>query len=364
MIDELKRVCALQPQYSSENTPPMEERGRLIRQSLPSELRAWRAELVAALAAFGDDMGIEGSDGIGRKTEAPWVRIFSQRMSPAPTEGFYVVLHFAADGSAVFVTVGFGSTVWQNGDLKSESDAELARRRIWGRTILTERFGGLHPFDDEMRLGAKAKLPRTFEKATVAARRIAVGELEVDDFRQAVLAATARLSAIYEAQLTNADMADVVERDIAALTRPQRFGQGFGLTGPQRVAVEARAMTVARQWLVAAGFRVKDTSKTKPYDYEAQAPGQAFKVEVKGTTSEVCDVIVMTANEVALHTAETGTTALIVVSKIRLSGSKTAPTADGGEIAVELGWDIDAWERRPLAFRLHRPAFTAASTTP
>lgn len=356
MIEELKRVCALQRAYSSINTPEMSERGILIRQTLPQELYAWRTELAEALGAFGDDMGIEGSDGVGRKTEAPWIRVFSQRMSPAPTEGFYVVIHFAADGSALFVTVGFGSTVWRNGDLKPEADGELERRRDWGRSVLTARFGALAPFADRIALGAKADLPRTFEKATVVARRIAVEDLEIEDLRRALVAATVRLAAIYEVQLLGADMGDVVERELAATTRPQRFGQGFGLSAAQRSAVERRAMVVAREWLIASGFRVKDTSKTKPYDYEATDGARVLKVEVKGTTSPVADVIVMTANEVALHLAEVGATALVVVSGIRLTGSKSDAKADGGEIWAEVAWDIETWDRTPLAYRLRRRA--------
>lgn len=205
-----------------------------------------------------------------------------------------------------------------------------------------------------MHLGAKAKLPRTFEKATVAARRIRVEDLDAADFRKAVFAALERLAAIYEAQVMGADLADVVDREVASVSRPQRFGQGFGLNAAQRSAVELRAMAAARDWLATAGYRVKNTSKTKPYDYEARSGARVLKVEVKGTTSEVCDVIVMTANEVALHTKEAGATALIVVSKIRLKGSKSEPTADGGEVFAEIGWDIETWELRPIAYRLQR----------
>lgn len=354
MIEELRRICTLQRAYTSANTPEMEERGLLIRQAVPKEFRNWRAELSASLAQFGDDMGIEGSDGIGRKTEAPWVRIFSQRMAPAATEGFYVVLHFAANGSAVFMTVGFGSTEWNNGDLKVQSDEALEQRREWARGILTSRLGTLEPFEDQIELGAKADLPRTFEKATVIARRISVQDLDVEDFRHMTIDAAKRLAVIYEAQVLGSDMAEVVEREMAATTRPQRFGQGFGLTTAERTAVERRAMVVAKDWLRAQGFKMKDTSKTKPYDYEAIREDVRLKVEVKGTTSMVADVIVMTANEVSLHIAEAGATALIVVSNIDLKRTKNGVRGEGGEIFVELGWNIETWDRTPIAYRLRR----------
>ncbi|WP_454916242.1 MrcB family domain-containing protein [Xanthobacter sediminis] len=249
MIEELRRICTLQRVYTSANTPEMEERGLLIRQAVPKALQTWRAERAAALGPFGDDMGIEGSDGIGRKTEAPWVRVFSQRMSPAATEGFYVVLHFAANGSAVFVTVGFGSTEWNNGDLKAQSGEALDQRREWGWGILTSRLGTLEPFADEVELGAKADLPRTFEKATVIARRIAVEDLEVEDFRRATVEAAKRLAMMYEAQVLGSDMAEVVEREMAAATRPQRIRAGLrphrGGAGGGRAPRDGRGSGVA-----------------------------------------------------------------------------------------------------------------------
>src|SRR6516165_2696658 len=129
MIETLGRICALQPFYSRKNTSEMKERGRLIRHTLPDEFKSMSAELRAALGPrFGAEFDVSESDGIGRKTEAPWVRIFATSMSPRPTAGWYVVVHFAADGSAVFVTVGCGSTVWSNGSLTRESPAKLAER--------------------------------------------------------------------------------------------------------------------------------------------------------------------------------------------------------------------------------------------
>ncbi len=219
---------------------------------------------------------------------------------------------------------------------------------------MTSRLGTLEPFADEIELGAKADLPRTFEKATVIARRIAVEDLELEDFRRATIEAAKRLAMMYEVQVLGSNMAEVVEREMAAATRPQRFGQGFGLTAAERAAVERRAMIAARDWLRAEGFKVKDTSKTMSYDYEAVREGVRLKVEVKGTTSVAADVIVMTANEVSLHIAEAGATALIVVSNIRLKRTKSGVCGEGGEIAVELGWDIEAWDRTPLAYRLRR----------
>ena len=71
LVSNLLRVCELQKEYSSENTPAMQERGALIRSSLVQDLRD---ELPSIAPSFGDlaqELSVEGSDGIGRKTEAP-----------------------------------------------------------------------------------------------------------------------------------------------------------------------------------------------------------------------------------------------------------------------------------------------------
>ena len=65
----------------------------------------------------------------------------------------------------------------------------------------------------------------------------------------------------------------------------------------------------------------------------------------------------MTSNEVDLHHAEMGETALIIVSQIRLSQSEGNYTADGGLVEALLGWDIGEWTLEPTAFRLSRPKY-------
>lgn len=71
MRNTLRRICELQPHYSSSNTPEMQERGQLIRQALTEELRSLESILSGALGSFGKDFHVDASDGIGNKTELP-----------------------------------------------------------------------------------------------------------------------------------------------------------------------------------------------------------------------------------------------------------------------------------------------------
>ena len=68
MIEVIRRISELQPYYSPDNTPEMQERGRLIRGDLANGIRALCGPLSAALGRFGGDFRVDASDGIGRKT--------------------------------------------------------------------------------------------------------------------------------------------------------------------------------------------------------------------------------------------------------------------------------------------------------
>ena len=336
----------------------MQERGSLIRTSLASELKDRIPHLQAFFDSMFDDLSVEASDGIGRKTEAPWVRLFSKTMSPNPREGFYIVIHFAADGSAVFITVGCGSTTWSGGDLRAIPDEELQLKTGWARLVVKEKFQTLEPFGDEMNLGAIAPLPRTFEKATAFAKRISREALPIEDLDSLLAQAATRLSEIYLAQLDKRDVAlgDQDIEEIIKIAKPLRRGrsQGRGLSAAERRAVELCAMALAKGHLESLGFKIEDMSAQESYDLLATNQQRKVKIEVKGTTSDFCDVIMMTKNEVDLHRREKGRTGLIVVSRIRLDRNPSGPIARGGDIEVLLDWDIDAWIADPIAFRLSR----------
>lgn len=75
---------------------------------------------------------------------------------------------------------------------------------------------------------------------------------------------------------------------------------------------------------------------------------------MKGTTSDVCDSVLMTKNEVNLHRMEKGKTGLLIVYGIRLKRGLPAPQASGGTVEAMIGWDIDTWRAQPVAFQLYR----------
>ncbi|TIQ44637.1 MAG: DUF3578 domain-containing protein [Mesorhizobium sp.] len=360
MHDTLERICELQPEYSPDNTPAMQERGRLVRSDLKTAIEGLRTPLAEALGSFGSDFLVEASDGIGRKTELPWVRFCSRNMSPNPTEGFYCVTHFSTDGSAVHVTVGCGSSRFHKGSSVPLPDHELNAQTDWARRVVIAEFGTVAPFDDPADFGAKRPLPISFQRATAISHRVPYSNIRATDFGELFDQAARRLRSIYAAQATGRDLTDADQRELeiaATLSPLSRYPgrQGYGLSAPARKAVERRAMDVASQFLRSKGYAVRDTSASSPFDFEATLSGKRIKIEVKGTTSDVAGDILMTANEVALHRSEKGNTALIIVSSIRLAEHSGVYSGSGGNVEWLLGWDVDEWLHEPTAFRVMRP---------
>jgi len=76
---------------------------------------------------------------------------------------------------------------------------------------------------------------------------------------------------------------------------------------------------------------------------------------VKGTTSELCDSILMTRNEVELHWQEKRRDRTFDRFPIQLVRSDAAPSASGGVVEALMQWDIDQWVLESIAFQVRRP---------
>ena len=305
-------------------------------------------------------MAIEGSDGIGRKTQAPWVRIHSIELSPSATTGYYVVIHFSTDGTRCFVTLGCGATKWDSdrGDLIPYSDEELDQKLGWARTMLNRAGRDIGGFTDSIEIGSDAALPKRFEKATILCRTFELGKLQEDRFLTAVIGLLEMLEVLYERHSQSADIPSSIQIDAAidTIANPNRGGnrQGYGLTAAERRAVELQGMSITSSFLKAQGYTVLDTSARKPYDILARKGDEEIKVEVKATTSLEMNSVLMTSGEVQLHQKEAGYTALALVRRVELLARGTMPSCTGGELDFIYPWDISEWDLHPRAFEVRR----------
>lgn len=354
--ETLHAIVSLQREHTSANTPAMARRGELVRKELKSEIMERRLDLATALGRYGDDLGAEGSDGIGRKSLVPWARFFSRRMSPTPTRGWYVVYLFHPDATGVSLCLSHASTTPKDGNFQSRSQAETEELVAWAQSVLRNEFADGSDVRDGVHLG-RHRLAAAYEKTTLFSKFYAAGAIPDETELSNDLVEFARaLSKLYRAEesglVPGSSSPDVVHilqlaEEMASPFKQPARGQGWGLDHAARTAVELRAMKVAETWLVAEGFAFTDVSSTESCDFIATRHGEDWMVEVKGTTGGPKSILV-TRNEVALHRSSYPKNALLVVHGIKLGADGTS--ASGGSLLAMAPWLLDESRLEPTCY--------------
>lgn len=365
LVNTLSQILELQKKYDSKNTSEMQRRGILVRTELPEHLRANLELFEPLFSSRGYSFDIEGKDGVGRKVESPWVRLFDPEMSPSATTGWYVVIHFSRDGGTAYLTLGCGATTFVKGSLVPVNPIELESRVKWARSLRATPGFNAEDFYDPINLHGNS-LSKQSERAIAFASAMPAGKLNAEEFLARLQSLTKRLLDIYDAQRLGKDPLQihqdiqVTEDHLAEVISPsksKRRGQGRGLSAVERSLVEKQAMDVAKEGLLKAGFiSVEDVSASESYDFKAMKDGLFWFIEVKGTTSSASDMFLLTAAELKLHRGNIGKTALALVSEIRLAMNPEGGQASGGKLLFEAPWNPDKWIFEPTAYRAERKA--------
>ena len=129
-------------------TLKMQERGVLIRESIPAAVSELLPQLSSLMGATGADLDVTGSDGLGKKAQAPWVRLFSKSRSPSPTVGYYVVIHFSVDGRRIYVTIGCAATVWDGNAGRLQACRRHSQRGTEPRSAGADHYDLIFVIDD------------------------------------------------------------------------------------------------------------------------------------------------------------------------------------------------------------------------
>ncbi len=340
----------------------MEQRGILVRREAVGWLRTQLAELPGPVPTAIDDLRVAGSDGSGRKTEIPWVRVFSSSRSPSATLGFYAVYLFSASGSQAYLSLNQGTNRWANGELHPRPDSELEERVEWARAVLAPDLARRSDHLQMIDLEAMKSLGRGYEVGNIAALRYGAGEAPseallredlsfiVGALGRLYVAADRSLAVPGEPAPEVADTMTMLERTVRPRPRSRSLRTLLRLSASERTAIERRAVRVATDHLKAQGYGVKDVGATQSYDLDARRGGERLYVEVKGSTSNAAEVI-LTKNEVDLHTKVHPATMLLVVSAIELNRDSDPPEATGGALHQIHPWKIAEEDLTPIAFR-------------
>jgi hypothetical protein len=359
MHELFAEVMDLQKQFSDQNTAAMMQRGLIIRRDIPAWLTEHLRPISKNLGPYLSDLVVQGRDGTGRKTLVPWVRLYSAGRSPSAQTGWYVVYLFHPSGEAVSLCLMHGSTVWTGAEFKPRTADEARALLDWSRAIVGPSAQALG-FDFGVRLGNAGRLAAAYESTTALSRTYLRHQLpSADDLLHDLTKSLRLLEQLYHhldlGRDPGAPAPEIVDAIAAVevLARPRSRtgqGQGFGLTAPQRQAVDRQAMTVAEEWLKQHFDSVQDVHTADSCDFRVQNGDQSVVVEVKGTTGGAASIL-LTINEVELHRASYPHNILMIVHSIDLD--RKADVATGGTLLPLQPWRIDEECLRPTGYQYH-----------
>jgi Domain of unknown function (DUF3883) len=120
----------------------------------------------------------------------------------------------------------------------------------------------------------------------------------------------------------------------------------------KRVAVERRAMVVAKSELRRLGWAaadIYDTSANRPYDFECRNGSSTVRVEVKGLSGPL-SAVALTRGEVEHARTSAVAMILVVVHGIDLKPDGARFKGHGGTAVTWHPWEIDTGTLAPSAF--------------
>lgn len=347
----MSEVLGLQKVWQAKNTEEMQRRGFVVRTEIRNWLRGHAEALAVAMEIPLDDVGVEGKDGAGQRSEVVWTRVYSKSRTPSATDGWYIVYLFSGDGERVYLSLNQGTTEWIAGELKPRAPAALKKRIDWARPLVEQVAAERTDLLTKIRLNARTKLGKGYEPGNVVAIEYQRDAIPHSDVLSEDLLFMARLlGPLYKA----ADDATYVPGDLpvevreatqtAATTANRRSahkgGQGFLLTAAERRALEKRSVLLATKHFEAQGWTVKDVGASKPYDLHLTRGDEKLHVEVKGTTSDGSQII-LTRAEVEWQRKFAPDNALVLVHSIELDRTVEPVTATGGVLHCTSPWTIE-----------------------
>lgn len=362
LIKIIRAIVALQSKFTADaSSPDMKQRGELLRRQLPRQLGGLKAKIAKHLNRNIDDVAFDASDGQTNKTDLPWVRFHSVRLSPSAQDGWYGALLFHPHAQGFYLCIMCGSTDYDGSRFRQKPPTEIQPRVDWARKLLKGFFDEHPELISEIRLQSRGKLGDAYQASTPIAKFYPHESLpnkktlEEDILLFCDMLALIYRTAGFDQAGDHAAAFDAADDEISQLLDGKiHSGQGFGLTPPERRAVELRAMAKASVYLDANGYSWKDTSANRPYDFIATKDRVETIVEVKGTTS-LGEFFFLTANEVAAHQRDHPNNGLIVVHSIELDRTKTPPVASGGEVNAYFPWTIEEANLGVLAYQYKLP---------
>jgi hypothetical protein len=118
--DAIQQVLALQAGYTPGPSRAMTERGQQL-VLIENELSQW----IQSSSVVNDH---QSSNGAGNHARVPWVRVNDAQLSPNAKTGWYIVLLFAADGSAAYLSLNQGTSKLKKPEIERRVSTARAQK--------------------------------------------------------------------------------------------------------------------------------------------------------------------------------------------------------------------------------------------
>jgi hypothetical protein len=138
--------------------------------------------------------------------------------------------------------------------------------------------------------------------------------------------------------------------------QPRAGGQGFQGSAIARKKIEDLAMASAKAYFEAQGYVVE--TRGKPFDLLCARGSETIYVEVKGTTTAGCNVL-LTPNEVGFARDHSDSMVLYILSEILVEGTGEVVTTRGGKSRILRPWRLDRGVLSPIGYSYALPVAEA-----
>jgi len=346
--DFLRGVLDLAPKFSREgsNNVHMEEREEFLR-GLESKLE----DLLSDEKLDSQFLFVERGGRQYMYSPVPWVRIFDPEHAPTAQNGFYVVLLFAADGSAVFLSLNQGTSEFRSNKMRPILNddvllnrAAMARMALdtWASDVAVTGSIAIDLRGNEIPVRAESKRRvRNYELANIFAYKYSQDKLPSDTTFMSHLEELLVLLWALESEDLTAKTKFLFAGSAAGAGISKKgltSRQGRQINEKVKKLVELTAEDRAEEYYLSVGWKVERVGSLKlGYDLRCTMGELELHVEVKGTSGRGLEVT-LTPNEVA-HCRHYPKMALVVVSEIEVDEDETI--RDSGKLLVIDPWILD-----------------------
>jgi hypothetical protein len=224
---------------------------------------------------------------------------------------------------------------------KIQQDQEWVRNWLEAKkTTAGTVYAPFQPYPDRLRgyQGYLTKMPADFVDRWAALKNLVSHLTAQTDGRDSISSLIDR---------AGADEAIIA---VAEQLKSRSSGQGFTISPRLRQALEQYSMQFAVKYYSDLGYTVRVVGK--PFDLECSRRGETLYVEVKGTQTAGCEIL-LSPNEVEFAKLHKAQMSLFVVHDVCASIRPDQTIfVEGGRIALYEPWDINSGELTPLGYTL------------